>query len=259
MRGARCCRRWKWKDSRWEASLNLPAKEVDEEISEEGQPNGRAQLCRWSRCAFSSFPSSSARARGPSKTSPPNCFSFARDYIYLERVHKAMLKVYIHVRSMLCLWIIYCWFCYWIIGFWRVSRIGICEEQLRIVPLSFTPAPYSKFVTGSSREGTYVSLNLRDGLVKAIKRCTKAWEGRGRWGTGERIGKWLLELDGRIVWGKKLFEVLRDVEGWLLLELPRRNPVGSHTTPWTCGDLDVLAVRRDICVNYRLTFECSWL
>ena len=42
-------------------------------------------------------------------------------------------------------------------------------------------------------------VDLRDGLVKAIKRCAKAWEGRGRWGTGERIRKWLLELDGRIV------------------------------------------------------------
>ena len=81
--------------------------------------------------------------------------------------------------------------------------------------------------------------------------------GDGRRETGERIGKCLLGLDGRIVWRKKLFEVLRDVEGWLLLELPRRNPVGSHTTPWACGDLDGIAVRRDVCVNYRLTFECS--
>ena len=34
------------RDSRCEACLNLPAKEVDEEISEEEQTNGRAQLCR---------------------------------------------------------------------------------------------------------------------------------------------------------------------------------------------------------------------
>ena len=33
--------------------------------------------------------------------------------------------------------------------------------------------------------------------------------------------------------------------------------VSLHITPWACGDLDDIMARRDICVNYHLTFECS--
>ena len=259
------------RDSRWEVCLNLLAKE----ISEEGRTNGRAQLCRWSRCAFSCFPSScfpssSARARGPSKTSPPNCFSFARDYIYLERVQKqgdregqfgdaeGLYTRAIDALPLDHLLLVLLLNNRILTRFKNRNPRGAiedCTSVINLIRLTYVPSreePVTNFEYGAG-------VDLRDGLVKAIKRCAKAWEGRGRWGTGERIGKWLLELDGRIVWGKKLFEVLRDVEGWLLLELPRRNPVGSHTTPWACGDLDVIAVRRDICVDYRLTFECSWL
>ena len=41
-------------------------------------------------------------------------------------------------------------------------------------------------------------------------------------------------------------------------QLTTQNPMvvlGSHTTPWACGNLDGNKVRRDICVNYRSTFE----
>ena len=131
------------------------------------------------------------------------------------------------------------------------GAIEDCTSVINLIRLTYVPSceePVTSFEYGAE-------VGLRDGLVKAIKRCAKAWGERGRRETGERIGKCLLGLDGRIVWRKKLFEVLRDVEGWL--ELPRRNPVGSHTMPWACGDLDGIAVRRDVCVNYRLTFECS--
>ena len=45
-------------------------------------------------------------------------------------------------------------------------------------------------------------------------------------------------------------------------QLSAENPmvvVNLHTMPWACGDLDGIAVRRYICVNYRSIFECSWL
>ena len=45
-------------------------------------------------------------------------------------------------------------------------------------------------------------------------------------------------------------------------QLSTENPmvvVSLHTTPWACGDLDGIAARRDIRVNYRSIFECSWL
>ena len=31
--------------------------------------------------------------------------------------------------------------------------------------------------------------------------------------------------------------------------------VNSHKTPWDCGNLDGIEVRRGICVNYRSTFD----
>ena len=35
--------------------------------------------------------------------------------------------------------------------------------------------------------------------------------------------------------------------------------LSSHTTPWACGNLDGIAVRRDICVSDHLTLipECG--
>ena len=44
-------------------------------------------------------------------------------------------------------------------------------------------------------------------------------------------------------------------------QLSTENPmvvVNLHTIPWACGDLDGITAR-DIRVNYRSIFECSWL
>ena len=75
------------------------------------------------------------------------------------------------------------------------GAIEDCTFVINLIRLTYIPSreePVTNFEYGAG-------IDLRDGLVKAIKRCAKAWEGRGRRETGERIGKWLLELDGRIV------------------------------------------------------------